>query len=607
MTIKQNGGVFGRNPTFNDVTIEGDLILNGETFTGLDFNGSWNASTNSPTLSSGTGTQGEFYIVSVAGTTALDGVTNWGVGDYCFFNGTAWQRIEGGADGNFVNASVSGTLSSSNLTNASGDITLDASGDITLDADGADIRFKDGGSTIALAKMDSSNFTIQTNNNDKDIIFKGYDSDGGGLITALTLDMSDAGTATFNSTVKTDTFQNSSGNLNILSTESILIRFDSDNSQTNRELNIQSNSSTQLFKLNENGEMTHSGTASFAGAVTANAGVVVDNVTLDANKIATSSGNFTIDSASDIILDCDGANIFLKDDTTSFGKFNKNGNNLKISAEVENGDIIFAGDDDGTPVTMLTLDASNAGAATFNSTVTSPTLVTDNIFVADDIKHTDDSDTYISFDSNSQISYSGGTRSLDLNPGSVVINEGSGDQDFRVESNLDTHALFVNAGSDYVNIRSSATPSSSVKGFMFTADQFYTSAGSATSLNTQVRFINGNGLVGSITTDASATAFNTSSDYRLKENVSYTWDATTRLKQLKPIRFNFISDSNNTLIDGFLAHEVSDVVPNAVSGTKDAPIQENGDGYQFLDHSKLVPLLVKTIQELEARIAALES
>ena len=607
MTIKQNGGVFGRNPTFNDVTIEGDLILNGETFTGLDFNGSWNASTNSPTLSSGTGTQGEFYIVSVAGTTALDGVTNWGVGDYCFFNGTAWQRIEGGADGNFVNASVSGTLSSSNLTNASGDITLDASGDITLDADGADIRFKDGGSTIALAKMDSSNFTIQTNNNDKDIIFKGYDSDGGGLITALTLDMSDAGTATFNSTVKTDTFQNSSGNLNILSTESILIRFDSDNSQTNRELNIQSNSSTQLFKLNENGEMTHSGTASFAGAVTANAGVVVDNVTLDANKIATSSGNFTIDSASDIILDCDGANIFLKDDTTSFGKFNKNGNNLKISAEVENGDIIFAGDDDGTPVTMLTLDASNAGAATFNSTVTSPTLVTDNIFVADDIKHTDDSDTYISFDSNSQIFYSGGTRSLDLNPGSVVINEGSGDQDFRVESNLDTHALFVNAGSDYVNIRSSATPSSSVKGFMFTADQFYTSAGSATSLNTQVRFINGNGLVGSITTDASATAFNTSSDYRLKENVSYTWDATTRLKQLKPIRFNFISDSNNTLIDGFLAHEVSDVVPNAVSGTKDAPIQENGDGYQFLDHSKLVPLLVKTIQELEARIAALES
>ena len=101
MSIKQNGGVFGRNPTFNDLTIEGDLILNGEIFTGLDFQGSWNASTNSPSLASSTGTNGEFYIVSVAGTTNLNGITNWGIGDWAIFNGTVWQRVEGGADGNF--------------------------------------------------------------------------------------------------------------------------------------------------------------------------------------------------------------------------------------------------------------------------------------------------------------------------------------------------------------------------------------------------------------------------------------------------------------------------------------------------------------------------
>lgn len=101
MSIKQNGGVFGRNPTFNDVTIEGDLIINGEVFTGLDFQGSWNASTNSPSLASSTGTNGEFYIVSVAGTTNLNGITNWGIGDWAIFNGTVWQRVEGGADGNF--------------------------------------------------------------------------------------------------------------------------------------------------------------------------------------------------------------------------------------------------------------------------------------------------------------------------------------------------------------------------------------------------------------------------------------------------------------------------------------------------------------------------
>tara|TARA_R110000823_G_scaffold314359_1_gene443389 strand:- start:346 stop:1311 length:966 start_codon:yes stop_codon:yes gene_type:complete len=101
MSIKQNGGVFGRNPTFNDVTIEGNLIINDEVFTGLDFQGSWNASTNSPTLVSSTGTHGEFYIVSVAGATDLNGITNWGIGDWAIFNGTVWQRVEGGADGNF--------------------------------------------------------------------------------------------------------------------------------------------------------------------------------------------------------------------------------------------------------------------------------------------------------------------------------------------------------------------------------------------------------------------------------------------------------------------------------------------------------------------------
>ena len=111
---------------------------------------------------------------------------------------------------------------------------------------------------------------------------------------------------------------------------------------------------------------------------------------------------------------------------------------------------------------------------------------------------------------------------------------------------------------------------------------------------------NNGSTVGSISQNGSSTSYNTSSDYRLKENVNYDWNATTRLKQLKPARFNFKTDTDTTL-DGFLAHEVSNVVPIAISGEKD------GEKMQSIDHSKLVPLLVKTIQELEARIAALES
>jgi hypothetical protein len=171
-----------------------------------------------------------------------------------------------------------------------------------------------------------------------------------------------------------------------------------------------------------------------------------------------------------------------------------------------------------------------------------------------------------------------------------------------------------------------------------------------------VKFFRGTAQKGDISVDGSSTAYNTSSDYRLKENVDYTWDATTRLKQLKPARFNFISNADTT-VDGFLAHEVSSIVPEAITGTKDetrdvsnailsasgALLFENitqddwtsgklatkdADGndvdaiypsdstwtashtepvMQGIDQSKLVPLLVKTIQELEARITALEA
>jgi len=125
----------------------------------------------------------------------------------------------------------------------------------------------------------------------------------------------------------------------------------------------------------------------------------------------------------------------------------------------------------------------------------------------------------------------------------------------------------------------------------------------------QVQFRGGGSgaVTGTITsTGNNATQYNTSSDYRLKENVDYTWDATTRLKQLKPAQFNWITDETNTAIDGFLAHEVSSVVPQAVTGEKDAVYEDGEPKYQGIDHSVLVPLLVKTIQELEARITTLE-
>ena len=119
-------------------------------------------------------------------------------------------------------------------------------------------------------------------------------------------------------------------------------------------------------------------------------------------------------------------------------------------------------------------------------------------------------------------------------------------------------------------------------------------------------------LCGGITVNGSSTSFNTSSDYRLKENDVKISDGITRLKQLRPIRFNWKTDSSTTE-DGFFAHEVSPVVPESVNGEKDATIDEIGEGYQKIDHSKLVPLLTAALQEaiteietLKTKVAALE-
>jgi hypothetical protein len=137
---------------------------------------------------------------------------------------------------------------------------------------------------------------------------------------------------------------------------------------------------------------------------------------------------------------------------------------------------------------------------------------------------------------------------------------------------------------------------------------------------------------GSIQVSTSSTTYNTTSDYRLKENVIEITDGIERVKQLQPKRFNFISEPD-VVVDGFLAHEAQEVVPESVTGEKDAmqevvvtPAEYDDEGnliteavmgteedYQGIDQSKLVPLLtaalkeaIAKIEDLEARVIALE-
>ena len=192
------------------------------------------------------------------------------------------------------------------------DVTGDsATGRLTLGA-GEDLNLYHGG-TDSYIVNDTGDLVIKNGASDEDILFQG--NDGGGAITALTLDMSAAGAAGFN------------------------------------------------------------------GVVTANAGVVVDNITIDGTEIDLSSGDLTLDVAGDIILDADGGDINFKDGGTSiFHISNDNSGDVHLEAQVSDKDLYIRGNDGGSTINAVYFDMSAAGAAIFNNNVT----VGDNLILNTD-------------------------------------------------------------------------------------------------------------------------------------------------------------------------------------------------------------------------------
>ena len=191
-------------------------------------------------------------------------------------------------------------------------------------------------------------------------------------------------------------------------------------------------------------------------------------------------------------------------------------------------------------------------------------------------------------------------------------------------ANMKQAMLINSAGNLYIHSSDSSGSNgriytNGVVGGNHTTLEINNNTGSGTEL---ITFRNSGSQIGQITQSGSGVAYGTSSDYRLKENDVAISDGITRIKQLRPIRFNFKTDTDTTL-DGFFAHEVQSIVPESVKGEKDAVFTaeeagigsdvEGGIKSQTLDQSKLVPLLTAALQEaitkietLETKVAALE-
>jgi hypothetical protein len=150
-----------------------------------------------------------------------------------------------------------------------------------------------------------------------------------------------------------------------------------------------------------------------------------------------------------------------------------------------------------------------------------------------------------------------------------------------------------------------ALPNSSIAGFGYSRSSTFLSlsCGSTTSSVPQVYFTNGNGTVGSISTSGSATTYSTSSDYRLKNTVTPMTSALAKIALLKPVTYKWNADGSNG--EGFIAHELAEVFPQAVVGEKDAVDANGNPKYQGIDTSFLVATLTAAIQEQQAIITSL--
>ena len=335
------------------------------------------------------------------------------------------------------------TLDGTTLSLSSGNMTLDVAGNIILDSDAGQVVLADGGSNKGLLKLNGDNLEIKTEISNADMKFNG--NDGGSAITALTLDMSNAGKATFNSGADFGADTQVTGIMSLYSTHLGAVIGSIGN--TANDLNIYSTTSGHNgLRFHVNGILP-----------TDNAGTIIDN---DADLGDTSyrfkdlhlsgsiknTSDITLDAAGDIILDADGADVILKDGGTGFLEIDKDGDNARLKNPIADGDIKIQGIDGASTITALTLDMSNAGAATFNAGATIQTASNEEDALL--IKQSDGTDV----------------GSLRINNGSFLLKGKSASQPVQIQSHdgnedieidPDGFIKFETAGSERLRIDSS--------------------------------------------------------------------------------------------------------------------------------------------------------
>jgi hypothetical protein len=230
-----------------------------------------------------------------------------------------------------------------------------------------------GSQSIAISQGSGASVTIATGKTA--VVYL----DGAGATAAVVDAMSGVDPGVTDTLTEVLVAGNTSGGTNIELSTTDKVQFrDADiylNSSVDGQLDIVADTEIQIAAttVDLNGDLDVSGTTVSAGKITADAGIDIDNINIDGTTIALSSGDLTLDVAGDIVLDAGGSEIRLSKAGTEFGKFATDigtPSQFAISSSVLDGDIKLQGNDGGITITALTLDMSEAGAATFNAGAT---------------------------------------------------------------------------------------------------------------------------------------------------------------------------------------------------------------------------------------------
>ena len=508
--------------------------------------------------------------LTVAGDIDVDGTANLDVVD---IDGAVDMASTLGVSGVVTaNAGVvvdEMTIDGDTLT-ATDDFIIDAAADITLDADGGDWRYKDGGTSIATWSNVSGTYQVKVNTQDAD--FKILGDDGGSEVTALTLDMSAAGAATFNDAVKL-------GDSSVLS--------------------LGAGSDIEIYS-----DGTH-------------------------GTIGAQNGDLTLDVAGDIILDADGGDFRFKDAGTTIATYSNVSSDWYITANVQDKDIVFQGNDGGSTIQALTLDMSDAGSAYFNNKVgvgeTSP-LAQLHVKTADSsIGTLNASANTLCLEGSTN---AGLTIASATNANSMIAFGDSGDADIgfiNYDHNADVLAFNVNAsermrilsGGNLCIGRTNATWNNTA-GINLNpgSDSAFINDGQCLSLNRTdshgvvVGYYYDGSSVGSISTNANSLP----SDRNFKRDISDLDLGLNLVNKLKPSQYNYKIDSEDCpKMYGLVAQDLEQsleevgIEKNSTWLLQHEPNEDEKQSDYNLDYLKLTPILIKAIQEQQEQIEALQS